>query len=305
MTFHRITPDMTRRSLVDTLGDLTTRIAASQKEVSTGKRITQPSDDPLGTQRAIDLRGALAGTAQYTNTVQDSSGWLQTADDAMGQITDVLHRVQELTVQGGSDTTSQTARDSIADEVDQLINAVKQNANTSYQGAYVFSGTATTTPPYLQGADDTYKGDAGTVARTIGPGISVQINQLASSFLGSGTSGADGKLLDTLRGISAHLRSGASSDHDLLRTTDLSSLDTNLDQLSQARSTAGAMMNRLDAAQSRLADVQVTTTKVLSDTEDADMATSIMNYTQQSNALQAALKTGASLIQSSLLDFLH
>jgi flagellar hook-associated protein 3 FlgL len=296
---------MMRRSLVDTLGDLTTKISASQNQVSTGKRITQPSDDPLGTQRAIDLRGALEGNSQYTNTVQDSSGWLQTADDAMSQITDVLHRVQELAVQGGSDTTSQTARNSLADEIDQLTEAVKQNANTSYQGAYVFSGTKTTTPPYMQGAVDTYQGDGGTIARTIGPGISVQINQLASTFLGSGSGASDGKLLNTLRDISAHLRSGATADQNLLRTSDLSNLDKNLDQVNQARSNAGAMMNRLDAAQSRLADVQVTTTKVLSDTEDADMATAILNYTQQSNALQAALKTGASLIQPSLLDFLR
>jgi flagellar hook-associated protein 3 FlgL len=216
----------------------------------------------------------------------------------------VVHRVQELTVQGGSDTTSQTARDSIAAEIDQLIQAVKQNANTSYQGAYVFSGTKTTTPPYQQGPVDAYQGDGGTVARSIGPGISVGINQLGSDFLGSGAAG-DGKLLSTLRGIASHLRSPLAADHDLLRTSDLSTLDRNLDQLNQARSATGAVMNRLDAAQNRLADVEVTTTKVLSTNEDADMATSILNYTQQSNALQAALKTGASLIQPSLLDFLR
>lgn len=302
---NRITPEMTRRSLISTINDLTTRINTSQNQVSTGKRITQPSDDPLGTQRSIDLRGSLEGTQQYTRTVQDSNGWLQMSDDALGQISDVIHRVQELTVQGGSDTTSQTARDSIAAEIDQLVQAVKQNANTSYQGAYVFSGTKTTTPPYQQGADDTYQGDGGTVARSIGPGISVGINQLGSDFLGSGGTPGDGKLLSTLRGIAAHLRSPLASDHDLLRTSDLSTLDKNLDQLNQARSATGAVMNRLDAAESRLADVEVTTTKVLSTNEDADMATSILNYTQQSNALQAALKTGASLIQPSLLDFLR
>jgi flagellar hook-associated protein 3 FlgL len=302
---NRITPEMTRRSLISTINDLTTRINTSQNQVSTGKRITQPSDDPLGTQRSIDLRGSLEGTQQYTRTVEDSSGWLQMSDDALGQITDVVHRVQELTVQGGSDTTSQTARDSIAAEIDQLIQAVKQNANTSYQGAYVFAGTKTTTPPYQQGPVDAYQGDAGTVARSIGPGISVGINQLGSDFLGSGTTPGDGKLLNTLRDISSHLRSTLASDHDLLRTSDLSTLDRNLDQLNQSRSATGAVMNRLDAAQSRLADVEVTTTKVLSTNEDADMATSILNYTQQSNALQAALKTGASLIQPSLLDFLR
>jgi len=123
--------------------------------------------------------------------------------------------------------------------------------------------------------------------------------------LGSGsTPSSDGKLIDTLRSISAHLKSGTTADADALRTTDLAALDSNQDSLNNARATVGATVNRLTAATSRLSDIEVTTQKVLSDTQDADLAQSILQLTSQQNALQAALKSGASVIQPSLLDFL-
>jgi flagellar hook-associated protein 3 FlgL len=145
--------------------------------------------------------------------------------------------------------------------------------------------------------------------RTIGSGVSVAINTVGSSVLGAGNSGGpgtgDGKLLATLRDIAAHLTGGTPADSNALQTTDLKALDANLDQLVNARATVGATMNRMEAAKSRLGDVEATTTRVMSDTQDADLAKSILDLTNQQNALSAALKTGASLIQPSLLDFLR
>jgi flagellar hook-associated protein 3 FlgL len=305
----RVTPDMMRRSVLGTINDLTDRITTAQRQVSTGLRISDPSDDPLGAQRVIDLKGSLEGTQQYGRTVDDSNGWLETTDSALGQITDVVHRVHELTVQAASDTTSPQARQSIGLEINQLIEAVKQTANASYQGAFIFSGTATTTQPYQPGAADAYAGDAGQIVRSIGPNVSVAINALGGQVLGAGNAGApgtgDGKLLATLRDIAAHLNGGTPADATALQTTDLKALDANLDDVVNARSTVGAVMNRMDAAKARLGDVESTTNKVLSETQDADIAKSILDLTNQQNALQAALKTGANLIQPSLLDFLN
>lgn len=300
---NRITQSMMSSQLIQDLADTTTRLSQAQQQVATGKKITQPSDDPLGAQQDIQLRNALAGTTQYQSNVADGEGWLTSTDDALSQISDVVNRVQELTVQGASDTSGPSARQAIADEINQLIDEVKQTANTQYEGSYIFGGTATTTPPYTTGSD-TYQGDSGTVARTIGPGVSVQINTLGgANLLGSG--GGDGKLLDVLRTISTHLTSGTTADANSLRTTDISALQSAVDQISTARATVGATMDRLDSAKSRLADVQLNQTKALSDTEDADLPTAMINYTNQQNVLQAALQSGAKIIQPSLLDFLN
>ena len=218
---------------------------------------------------------------------------------------------RELTVQGASDSLGDTQRQSIALEIDQLIDSVKDSANATFQGTYVFAGTKTTTPPYTTTPNpgppptpnDTYQGDNGAIARTIGPGVSVQVNTDISALLGSGS--GDGKLLATLRQIATDLRSGNSTGYDNLRNGDLKALTDNQDALNQSRATVGAVSARLDAAKSRLSDIENTTTKLLSDTEDTDISQAIVDLTTQQNVYQAALKSGASIIQPSLLDFLR
>ena len=93
-------------------------------------------------------------------------------------------------------------------------------------------------------------------------------------------------------------------DANALRTTDLQGLDTNLDALSQARATVGATTNRLDAANTRLQQVEESQTKLLSDVEDADMAKTMVDYSMQQSVYQAALHAGANIVQQSLLDWL-
>jgi len=300
----RVTNNMMTRALLGDVNALTSRIARTQQSISSGRQITNPSDDPLGTQRSLALRSVIEGAVQHQRNIDEATGWLETTDDALADASSIINRVRELTVQGASDSLGVAQRSAIALEIDQLVQALKESANASFQGTYVFSGTATTTPPYTPGGD-AYQGDAtGVVARTIGPGVSVQINTRANDIFGSGQ-GVDQKLIATMRDIAQHLRSTNVADRDALRTTDLKNLSDNLDSLSQARATLGAVMSRLDAAKSRLADVEVTTTKLLSETEDTDLAKAVLELTTQQNAYQAALRSGASIIQPSLLDFLR
>lgn len=301
----RITTLMSANATLRDLNDGMDRLTRLQDELSSGKQITRPSDDPYGASRALALRGELGGLDQYQRNVDDGTGWLNTSDTALGQVSNALQRVRELLVQGGSDTAGAPARDAMADEIDQLTESVKQEADVQYGGRYVFSGTATNTAPYQLGGSDRYQGDGGTITRAIGPQVEIPVNADLHQLLGDGTGAADGKLLDTLRNISAHLRSGTQADADALRTTDLQSLDANLDTLDGIRADVGARTNRLSFATSRLSGLQSNATQLLSNTEDADMAQTITQYTTQQAAYNAALRAGANIVQSSLLDFLN
>jgi flagellar hook-associated protein 3 FlgL len=128
---------------------------------------------------------------------------------------------------------------------------------------------------------------------------------LGSDVLGNGQAAADGKLLDVLRDISDHLKSGTVADANTLRTTDLQALDANLDAIGQVRATVGATTNRLESADSRLQQVEESTTKLLSDVEDADMAKTYVDFSMQQSVYQSALRAGANIVQQSLLDFLR
>jgi flagellar hook-associated protein 3 FlgL len=301
----RITNQMVSRSVLSDLNDVSTKLSKTQQRMSSGKQITRPSDDPYGTSRALTLRSDVAATQQYQRNVSEAVGWQNITDAALSTINDAVQRARELTVQGASDSAGQAARTAAAAEIDQLIESIKGDANASYGGKYVFSGTATSTRPYAVGGPDNYAGDGATVAREIGPGVSVQVNVIGQSLLGDGQAANDGKLLDTLRDVAQHLRGGTVADANALRNGDLKALDANLDALTQARATVGATTNRLEAANARLGQSEESATKLLSDVEDADMAKTLVDFSMQQNVYQSALHAGANIIQQSLLDWLR
>jgi flagellar hook-associated protein 3 FlgL len=301
----RITALMTQQNM---LGDLTAafnRMSHTQEELSSGKRINKPSDDPYGAGQAVLLNGDLAGLTSYLRNVNDGTAWAQAGDTALMDVGNIIQRARELLVQGGNDTNGPTERASIAAEIDQLTEALKQEANTKYGDQFIFGGTQSTTAPYQAGAVDTYGGNNATITRQIGPGAQVQVNTDISQLLGSGQAAADGKLLNTLRDISQHLMGGTAADANALRTTDLQNMDTNLDTLTQLQAQVGSTLNRLDLASNRIQTLQTSQTKLLSQTQDADFAQVASDYSTEQNAYNAALRASANIVQSSLLDFLR
>ena len=277
-------------------------VAKASLQVSTGNRLQRPSDDPQAVQKALNLRGDLAATAQYMDTANASQGWAQATDDALADINDVLQRAREAVVQGGNGTMSQKDRNDIATQIDQLIGQAKASGNATFDGQYIFAGQKTDTAPYDPDGADTYSGDTGSIIRTIGPGVSVQLNGSMGSVLGNGS---DGKALQVLRDIAAHLRGGTAADTNALRTTDLAAIDASMADVSTARAEAGALSNRLTTAANRLTDLQASTEKVRSGVEYVDLAEAISQLSSQQAVYQAALQaTGSSLSQRTLMDFL-
>ena len=277
-------------------------VAKASQQVSTGNRLSRPSDDPQAVQKALNLRGDLAATAQYMDTANASQGWAQATDDALADINDVLQRAREAVVQGGNGTMSQKDRNDIATQIDQLIGQAKASGNATFDGQYIFAGQKTDTAPYDPDGADTYSGDTGSIIRTIGPGVSVQLNGSMGSVLGNGS---DGKALQVLRDIATHLRGGTAADTNALRTTDLAAIDASMADVSTARAEAGALSNRLTTAANRLTDLQASTEKVRSGVEYVDLAEAISQLSSQQAVYQAALQaTGSSLSQRTLMDFL-
>jgi flagellar hook-associated protein 3 FlgL len=293
----RITTGMTQRNVLSDLNRVNERLSRTQQKVASNKEIARPSDDPFNASRALALRTSMESTQQYQRNIQDAQGWQETAEIALADITDAIGRAQELLVEGASDATPAEARLAIAAEMDQLIEGVKQTANATYRGRYVFAGTETDAPPYISGTD-AYQGSTEVVERQIGPGVALPIGVLGTSFLGDG---ADGKLLQVLRDVSTHLQA---NDGTTLRA-DVGLLDGKLDEVLGVRALNGARENRLEAALSRLGEVEESTLKQLSETEDADIAKTLIELNSQQAAYQAALKAGANIVQASLMDFLR
>ena len=302
----RITTQMTAQDLLANINQSMDRLSTTQQELPTGKKINQPSDNPYGTSLSLQLNNQLGGLTDYANNVTDGTGWAQAANGSLTDITNAVQRIRELAVQASNGTQTQADMSADADEVNQLIDQIKQDANTQYNGQYIFSGAATGTQPYQSGSNDAYAGDTGQVTRAIAPNTSVAVNANLSGVLGtgqtvSGQPAGDGKLLNTLRNIAVDMQSGNSGS---LSSSDLSQLDTNLNSLTGLTASVGATTDRLTMAASRIQSLQAADTQVLSNTQDADMAQTEVDFSTEQAALTAALQAGAHIVQQSLMNFL-
>jgi flagellar hook-associated protein 3 FlgL len=293
----RITTGMTQRNILSDLNRVNDRLNRVHQKISSNKELTRPSDDPYSVSRAMSLRTSLEATRQYQRNIEDAQGWQESAEIALADITDAIRRAGELVTGGASDTTPPEARLAIAQEIDQIIEGVKQNANATYGGRYVFAGTASDAAPYVE-ADDNYHGSTAPVQRQVGPGVAMDIGISGISFLGNG---ADGKLLQVLRDTSQHLKD---NDGAAIRA-DLKLLEDKADEVLGVRALNGAKQNRLEAALGRLTEIEGTSLQQLSDTEDVDIAKAMIEFTSQKAAYDAALKAGANIVQASLMDFLR
>ncbi len=301
----RITSTMVAGTTLADINSSLNALQRSESELASGKSIQQPSDNPYGASRAIELQSAIDGMSGYTANAQDGISFTQTASSALQNMNEVGQRVRELLVQASNGVNNPIDRTAIAEEVDQLTQTVKQDANTQYAGQYVFSGTQTATAPYKAGAEDAYQGNEGQITRSIGPGASVVVNTNISSVLGSGQGAGDGKLLDTLRTISEHLKGGTPADVAALGSADLQNLEGNLNSLTTLQAGVGAVTDQMQTAVSRVEDLQVQAAKTLSNTQDADLAKVSIAYSNEQAAYNAALRAGASIVQTSLMEFLH
>lgn len=298
----RITPNMIAGSTLADINAAQATMTRSQEELASGKSILQPSDNPYGAAQSITLQSAIDGLSAYEHGAQDGVSWMNTSASALTSIDSQVQRVRELVLQGASGINSPTDLENIAEEVEQLTEGIKQSADTQYAGQYVFSGTLTATAPYKPGAEDAYQGNEGAIARALGPGSSVNVAVNLAGVLGSG--GGDGKLLSTLRTIAQNLREGPAAV-EALRTTDLKNLDANINALTGLQAEAGAVTDQLQLALSRISSLQDTATAQLANVQDANFAQVSIEYSNQHAAFEAALRAGASIVQESLLEFLH
>jgi flagellar hook-associated protein 3 FlgL len=301
----RITSQMTTQSVLTSIMNVQDQMATTQEQLSTGKSINQPSDNPYGASLAVQLNSDLSGLSAYSSNVTDGTAWAGAATTALQNVQSMLQRVQEVVTQAANGTESSADRAASADEVNQLIDAIKQEANAQYNGQYVFSGTATGTAPYSSATGDVFQGNTGAVLRQIGPNSQLQVNADISSLLGSGTAANDGKLLDTLRTISSDLTSGSSSAVADLSNNQLGNLNNSLTTLEQLQANVGAATDRLNLASTRIQGLQASDTAALSNDEDVNMAQAMTTFSNQQAAFQAALRAGANIVQQSLMNFLN
>lgn len=164
---------------VNRLQDLNTQLQKTQQQISTGKRVINPSDDPVAAARLLKLDQQNAQIDQYQRGIDLAENRLQQEESALSNITDVIQRVRELTVEAGNGALSPEDRKSVAAELKERLSQLAGLANTrDASGEYIFSGFKGNTQAYQQNVSGSwvYQGDEGQRELEIDAGVSVAIS---------------------------------------------------------------------------------------------------------------------------------
>ncbi|MEH7076567.1 flagellar hook-associated protein FlgL [Neobacillus drentensis] len=293
----RVTQNILNQNLLFNLQRTNKTMDQLQEQVSSGRKISKPSDNPVTAVRGMFYRSSLNEIDQYKRNADDGLAWMTVTDESLDEVTSVLQRVRELTIQGTNGTNSDTDRNAIANEINQLKEHLGEIANAQIGGKYIFAGTDVKTPPYDTASKQFSNTNNDKLELVVGQTNTIQINVEGTSVFNN--DGAGG-VLKVLGDIVADFRSPNSSSTD-----HLTQLDSQMDNLLRERSEIGARMNRMELSMSRIEGLEVSTTRLLSNEEDVDMAEVITNLKTQENVQRAALSVGARIIQPSLVDFLR
>lgn len=309
-----------------------------QQQMTSGKEIRRPSDDPFKVARAMQLHTDISTNKQYNENISDTINWLDTTDTALGQVGDVLQRVRELLISAGNAGYSQNERLAIKDEINEKVGEVAQILNTNFDGAYIFGGTRGTTKPLETTIDTstentklTYYNKLGGELDSLDPNHTNQLNQIGSKLkvqISQGvvmdynvtatdvlqfktSKGKDLDLREIFTSITNHLdgkdSNGTAADADAVKhlvNEDLQDITDTISNLLKIRSEVGAKQNRMDSALEKNTDATFNMTEILSKTEDIDITEKTMEFANMQTVYLASLQTSAKVLQPSLIDYL-
>ena len=251
-------------------------LGTAMERLSTGKRINSAKDDAAGLAIATSMTAQARGMGQGIRNANDGISMAQTAEGALGEVSNMLQRVRELTVQASSDTYSADDRTKMQAEVTQLTDQITSVlTDTEFNGNKLFDGSA---------------GTAGVVAIQTGAndGETIDLN-FGDVSAGAGMTAAVGVDVTALAG------------------TELASIDTALDEVSGFRANLGASQNRLESAVNNLTSNITNLSDARSRIEDADYSaeTTQMAKAQILSQASTAMLSQANQSQQNVLSLLR
>ena len=281
--------DKTNSSLASDLAAMQT----SQDQVSSGKKLNLPSDNPADVQSAIGLGDTLAQLNQYVRNIGNATNTLSAMDTALSSAGNVIQRANELAIEGANGTLDASQLQAIGAEVSQLSESLVTDANAKVGDRYIFSGFRVDTPPYQvtgPGQVGPYQGDHGVSIARIGQDSTMQVSLAGDT--------AFQPAIDALAQLQTDLNNGK------VQQSTIGQISTALQAIVQAQATVGARENRLNDASTSQQALITSNEALLSQLEDVNMPAAITELTQRQTTYQATLAVTARMMQTSLIDYL-
>jgi len=300
--------------LVRQLGDLSVRQNRLQNQVATGQRIQNPEDDPDAMRRVMDLQAESKGVAQYLRNTNLQLDQTKATFNTINGLKTVANRATEI-ANGADGTRSKAELAALAQEVEQLLQQAVDTANTKYEGKYLLAGTKSDQPAFVATRDAdgnitgvTYQGNTEVSAVEISSGTTVPDQVVGANTSGTGATGlvkdsrSGSDLFAHLIELKQNLQAGKTT---AINSQTRPALGKDSDHIITQLSANGAVQSRLETNAAALTDRQNSIERLVSNEADADLAQTIVRLSETQNAYQAALQSGAKILNSSLLDYLR
>jgi len=273
------------------LGSISEELNKANEIATTGKRINNLSDDPVGLTQSLKIRSALSNIEQMGRNISYGNSWLTASESALTNVQNIISDTKALCVQMTSGTIGSDQRASAAVSVQNMLNEIVSLANTDVAGNYIFAGSKTDTIPFDQ--DGTYNGDNNA--------FTIKISQNSTVEVGSDGQAVFGTVFATLLDLKTALQS-----NDVGSIQDaMDKLDTHFDDISGKISDVGSKMNRMEIRDKIFQDLNFSNTERLSKIEDADIAEAVMNVKAAELTYQAALASSSKVMTLTLVDYLQ
>jgi flagellar hook-associated protein 3 FlgL len=290
----RITESMRYESVLRDITRAKQRMLEAEQQVSSGKKVTKPSDDPVAASDILRIYGEKGQNYQFERNLTFAKSKLQLTDGVLTSLEGLVERARTVGQLAFGDTEQPSA---YVSEIQSLRDQMMTSANTTFAGRFIFGGSMTTLPPYVKNPDSsiTYNGNSDEMPMQIGRTAHVP-TQIAGNELFSGPL----NIFDVMADLAVAIEAGDKDGID--RNTKL------VEQFSEvvglARTKVGGHLNLISNVESDLMATKLAHETELSNKEAADLAKAITDLSMSQSGLEAALAVGANISQLSILKYL-
>lgn len=287
--------------------DLQANQSRLQNQISTGKRIMTPSDDPIGTSRALALSQTQSINAQFLANRQTAQTQLNTAETVLNSITNVIISAQSTLTSAGNGALNNTDRATIANELSNDLEQLVSLANAKDGvGNYLFSGYATTTVPFMKTATGySYQGDSNQLSLQVSSSRQMAVNNNGANIFQAGGNDIFQKLTDIVNLLKMPVTTSADS---AALSAGLAVADNGfksaLDNVLSVRSDFGSKLKEIDSLDDFSASATIAYEQNLSDLQDLDYTKALSDLAKQQTILEAAQKSFVKTSSLSLFDII-
>jgi flagellar hook-associated protein 3 FlgL len=183
----RVPLSLMASQMVDNINTLESSLDTLDEQISSGQQLTLPSDNPTATSIVLQLQDELATNTQDTTNVSTDQSLMSATDSALQSVSSALSQANSLLLSGNNSTNTTTEFQSLANQVQSIIQGLLNTANSTYQGQYLFGGSETNSPPFQQLSDGTilYTGDNASINSYIDGNLTVANNVTGIAAFGA------------------------------------------------------------------------------------------------------------------------